>query len=111
MATEPEEILERLHRMAPSIRALVAYRDGKQLAATSEGEWEAGWAELWRQAERDPTVSDSVEKLHIGVESGEVFALRQGELGVLAITDRLALASLVFWDLRAVLRELAGTED
>ena len=37
-----------------------------------------------------------------------MFALRQGELAAIAVTERLVLASLMAFDMRAVLRDLAS---
>ena len=39
---------------------------------------------------------------------GEVFVLRQSGLAVVAVAERFALACLMLFDLRAVLRDLAG---
>ncbi len=52
-----------------------------------------------------------MEQLHIATEQGEVFALRHAGLAAVAVTDRFALASLLFFDMRSVLRDLAAGGD
>ena len=51
------------------------------------------------------------EQIHIGTEQGEVFALRHSGLAAIAVTDRFALASLLLFDMRALLRDLAAGGD
>jgi hypothetical protein len=50
------------------------------------------------------------EQVHVGTEDGEVFAVRLGEVAMVAVTDRFTLASLVVSDMRAILRDLAAGE-
>jgi hypothetical protein len=59
----------------------------------------------------DRAGDESVEQLHIATEQGEVFALREAGLAAVAVTDRFALASLLFFDMRSVLRDLAAGGD
>ena len=40
-------------------------------------------------------------------EQGEVFALRHAGLTAIAVTERFALSSLMFFDMRSTLRDLA----
>ena len=40
---------------------------------------------------------------HVATEEGEAFAVRSGDLAMVAVTERFALASLVFADMRAAL--------
>ncbi|HEY8808621.1 MAG TPA: hypothetical protein VIM28_01250, partial [Solirubrobacterales bacterium] len=54
---------------------------------------------------------EPVEQVHIGTEQGEVFALRHAGLAAVAVTERFALASLTFFDLRALLRDLVAGGD
>ena len=37
----------------------------------------------------------------------EAFAVREGDLAMVAVTERFTLASLMIFDMRAVLRDLA----
>jgi hypothetical protein len=73
--------------------------------------------ERWREdaealfAAADAADGEPVEQIHIGTEQGEVFALRHAGLAAIAVTERFALASLTFFDLRALLRDLAAGGD
>jgi predicted regulator of Ras-like GTPase activity (Roadblock/LC7/MglB family) len=81
--------------------------DGAVLAAGSDGErWREDVAALFEVADR--AGGEPVEQIHIGTEQGEVFALRHAGLTAVAVTDRFALASLTFFDLRSLLRDLAA---
>ena len=54
---------------------------------------------------------EPVEQVHVATEQGEVFALRDAGLAAVAVTERFALASLMFFDMRSVLRDLAAGGD
>ena len=73
----------------------VTTSDGERMPATCSG---------------SPTgpASAPVEQIHIATEQGEVFAVRAGGFVAVAVAERFALASLMLFDMRAVLRELAG---
>ena len=60
-----------------------------------------------REAVADDAGEGPVEQVHIATEQGEVFAVRDAGLVAVAVTNRFALASLLFFDLRATLRDLA----
>ena len=75
------------------------------LAAGDQPErWGEDAAALLAVADR--AGGEPVEQVHIGTEQGEVFALRHAGLAAVAVTERFALASLIFFDMRAVLRDL-----
>jgi predicted regulator of Ras-like GTPase activity (Roadblock/LC7/MglB family) len=87
--------------------AAILAGDGEVLAASGAfGQWEEDAAALFAAADR--AGEEPVEQVHIGTEQGEVFALRHAGLAAVAVTERFALASLTFFDLRALLRDLAG---
>jgi len=96
-----------LTEMSPDLRgAAILAGDGSVLAASEDPDrWGEDAAALLDVADR--AGEERVEQLHIATEQGEVFALRHGGLTALAVTDRFALASLLFFDMRSVLRELA----
>ena len=50
-------------------------------------------------------------KVIFATEQGEVFAIRHAGLTAVAVTERFALASLLFFDMRALLRDLAAGGD
>ena len=46
--------------------------------------------------------------MHVATEDGEAFAVRQGDLAMVAVTERFVLASLMLFDMRSVLRDLTS---
>jgi hypothetical protein len=83
---------------------------GTVLAASDHPErWREDAAALFEVADR--ASGEPVEQIHVGTEQGEVFALRHAGLAAIAVTERFALASLTFFDLRALLRDLAAGGD
>ncbi len=100
-----------LGEMSPDLRGgAILDSEGSVLAASSSPErWREDAATLFDVADR--AGSEAVEQLHIATEQGEVFALRHRGLAAVAVTDRFALASLLFFDMRSVLRDLAGGVD
>jgi predicted regulator of Ras-like GTPase activity (Roadblock/LC7/MglB family) len=106
---EPAEAaLAFLAEMSPDLRgAAVLGSDDKVLAATGEepDRWAADAAVLFAAA--DVAEGVPVEQVHIATEQGEVFAIRNAGLAAVAVTERFALASLMLFDMRSMLRELA----
>jgi len=103
-----EAALEFLAEMSPDLRgAALLGSDGEVLAATD------GDSERWRDdaaalfAAADEAEGAPVEQVHIATEQGEVFAIRNAGLAAISVTDRFALASLMLFDLRSALRQLA----
>lgn len=83
---------------------------GAVLAASSDAErWREDSAALFEVADR--AGGEPVEQIHVGTEQGEVFALRHAGLAAVAVTERFALASLTFFDMRSLLRDLAAGGD
>ena len=106
-----ESALAYLTEMSPDLRggAIVA-ADGSLLAASGEpSRWREDVATLFEVADRAD--EEPVEQIHISTEQGEIFALRHAGLAVVAVTERFALASLLFFDMRSVLRDLASGGD
>jgi predicted regulator of Ras-like GTPase activity (Roadblock/LC7/MglB family) len=103
-----EGALAYLTEMSPDLRgAAILDRDGAVLAAAGAPQrWQEDVAALFAIA--DGAGGEPVEQIHIGTEQGEVFALRHAGLAAVAVTERFALASLTFFDLRALLRDLAA---
>jgi predicted regulator of Ras-like GTPase activity (Roadblock/LC7/MglB family) len=102
-----EAALAFLTEMSPDLRgAAILGAGGSVLAASGEAErWREDAATLFAVADR--AGAEPVEQIHIATEQGEVFALRHAGLAAVAVTERFALASLTFFDLRSVLRDLA----
>ncbi len=100
-----------LTEMSPDLRgAAILGPDGAVLAATGEEptRWAEDAAALFAAA--DAAEGIPVEQVHIATEQGEVFAIRNEALAAVAVTERFALASLMLFDLRSMLRELRRDE-
>ena len=100
--------LEFLAEMSPDLRgAAILGPGGEVLAATAgePGRWGEDAAALFAAA--DGAEEAPVEQVHIATEQGEVFAIRNAGLAAISVTDRFALASLMLFDMRSMLRELA----
>ena len=98
-----------LAEMSPDLRGAAILGPGGEVLATSDGDpqrWREDAAALFAAA--DAAEDGPVEQVHIATEQGEVFAIRASGLAAVAVTDRFALASLLLFDLRSALRELAS---
>jgi predicted regulator of Ras-like GTPase activity (Roadblock/LC7/MglB family) len=105
-----EAALAFLTQMSPDLRgAAILAGDGEVLAASGDFErWGEDAAALLAIADR--AGGEPAEQIHVSTEQGEVFALRHAGLAAVAVTERFALASLLFFDLRSALRDLARGE-
>ena len=104
-----EAALEFLGEMSPDLRGAAILGPEGEVLAASGGEterWGEDAAALFAAA--DGAEEAPVEQVHIATEQGEVFAIRNAGLAAVAVTDRYALASLLLFDMRSVLRQLAG---
>lgn len=101
-----ETLLARLGELSTDLRAAAIFGPaGEQLAATDEAiDWAERAAALWVAADRPG--DGPAEAVHVATEAGEVFAVRGAGGSIVATSERFALASLMFCDLRAVLRDL-----
>lgn len=100
-----ERLLDRLAELSADLRGAAILRsDGLQLASSDDRPWAERVNALWEAADRDAS-ADATE-IHVGTEHGEVFGVRAGEYAIVATAERFALASLMFCDLRATLRDL-----
>jgi predicted regulator of Ras-like GTPase activity (Roadblock/LC7/MglB family) len=106
-----ERALAFLAELSPDLRgAAILDAAGAVLAATDEPRrWEEDVAALLAVADR--AGEEPVEQIHIATEQGEVFAIRNAGLTAVAVTERFALASVLFFDMRSILRDLAGGGD
>jgi predicted regulator of Ras-like GTPase activity (Roadblock/LC7/MglB family) len=97
-----------LTEMSPDLRGAAILDDGGAVLAASGSpdRWGEDAAALFEAADR--AGGEPVEQVHIGTEQGEVFALRHAGLVAVAVAERFALASLTFFDMRALLRDLAA---
>jgi predicted regulator of Ras-like GTPase activity (Roadblock/LC7/MglB family) len=100
-----------LTEMSPDLRGAAIIGSGGEVLAASDSpnRWREDVATLLEVADR--AGEDPVEQVHIATEQGEVFALRHEGLAAVAVSERFALASLMFFDMRALLRDLAAGGD
>jgi hypothetical protein len=102
------QALAYLAEMSPDLRgAAILGPGGEVLAANSDtAEWGDAARALLQAADRAGDLP--AEQIHIATEQGEVFALRHSGLTAIAVTERFVLSSLMAFDMRSVLRQLAG---
>jgi hypothetical protein len=102
-----EGALAYLTEMSPDLRgAAILDSTGAVLAATNDpSRWREDAMALLDVADR--AGEEPVQQVHVATEQGEVFALRHAGLAAVVVSDRFALSSLMFFDMRSVLRELA----
>src|SRR5690349_12770402 len=100
-----------LTEMSPDLRgAAILSAGGAVLAASGPPQrWREDAAALFEVADR--AGEEPIEQLHIATQQGEVFAVRNAGLAAVAVADRFALASLLLFDMRSILRELAAGGD
>jgi hypothetical protein len=105
---EADRALAFLAEMSPDLRgAAILDEAGSVLAAGERPErWREDVGALLDVADR--AGDEPVERVHIATEQGEVFAIRHAGLTAVAVTDRFPLASLLFFDMRSILRDLAS---
>jgi predicted regulator of Ras-like GTPase activity (Roadblock/LC7/MglB family) len=105
-----EQALDYLTEMSIDLRGAAILDGGGEVLASS------GDAEAWAGAARrlleiaDRAEEEPVSQVHVATEQGEVFAVRAEGLVAVAVTERFTLASLMAFDMRAVLRDLARGE-
>jgi len=81
--------------------------EGEVLAASGSRE---RWGEAGRDliAAADAAGGEAVAHAHVATGDGEAFCVREGGLVALAVAERFTLASLMLFDMRIALRELAA---
>jgi len=101
------EAVSRFTTLSPEVRGCAIIGPGA-LTGSSCGEDE-GWIEAGRSLleAADGAAGEPATHAHVATEEGEAYAIRQGDFAMVAVTDRFTLASLVFADMRAALREAA----
>jgi hypothetical protein len=107
-ALDPAQAVAYLTEMSPDLRGCaILDSSGKLLAASGdEGRWHDAAVALLKAA--DDAGDEPIEHVHVATEDGEVFAVRDADRAIVAVTERFVLASLMVFDMRAVLRDLAG---
>lgn len=101
------QALAYLAEMSPDMRGgAILDAGGRVLASSPEADWAGPARELFEAA--DGAGPEAAEGVHVATEEGEVFGLRHEGLTAIAVTDRFVLASLMAFDMRAVLRDLVA---
>lgn len=109
-AHDPREAASRalslLGEMSAEMRGGAILAASEVLAADGDpSDWAERVGELLGRA--DAAAGGGAEHIHVATEAGEVFVTRRGDLTAVAITERFVLASLMSFDMRAVLGDLA----
>jgi hypothetical protein len=106
-AEAAQAAIARLNEMSPDLRGCaVLDAAGEALAASGDPErWATAGAALLAAA--DAAGEQPASHAHVATEDGEAFAVRHEGLAVVAVAERFTLASLMIFDMRAVLRDLA----
>lgn len=115
VATAPPDKAARacayLYEISPEMRGCaILSEEGTVLATSGDGD---GWRGAAREliAAADGAGEEPVSQAHVGTGDGEVFMVRGDGLIAIAVAERLVLASLVLFDLRTALRDLAKGND
>ena len=106
-----EEAVRRLEEMAADVRGCALLdAAGEVVAASGDAEAREDWAEAAESllAAADAIRDEPAAHIHVGTEEGEVFAVRDGGLAMIAVTDRFTLSSLLVSDMRIALRDARG---
>ena len=106
-AEAAERALAMLGEMSADMRAgAILTADGEVLASDGSADaWSERVGAVLEQA--DAAAGDPAEHIHVATEAGELFLIRVGNLTAAVVAERFVLASLMAFDMRAVLSDLA----
>lgn len=106
--TDAGRAVSYLEEISPQVRGCaILSAEGEVLAASGDpDQWGSAGRELIAAA--DAAGGEPVAHAHVASGDGEAFCIRESGLAAVAVTDRFALASLVLFDMRIALRELAA---
>jgi hypothetical protein len=107
---EASKALAYLTEISPEMRGCAILDSAGHVLASSGSPraWEDAARELADAA--DSAGGEPVSHIHVSTGDGDVFFVRAEGLAAAAVTERLALSSLVLFDLRAALHDLAAGE-
>jgi len=109
-ALTPELLVDYLRELSTDIRtAVLLGADGKLVAAGPDGDGDRG--ERMRRLvielfERADEAGEAPEQVEVTLPDGAVFAVRDRRWTLAVVANRYALPSLMFYDLRSVLKDL-----
>lgn len=107
-----ERVLGNLSELEPELKAAAILGPGRQVLASvsvepgSQRAWSVAAAELLDALEA--VREREVDSAHLATDAAEIFVVRQGDLALVAVTDRFVLASLTSFDMRMALRDAAS---
>ena len=105
---DADRAVEYLEEISRELRGCAILSDaGEVLAASGDPD---AWGEAGREliAAADSAGGESVAHAHVATGDGEAFCVREGPYVAVAVTDRFTLASLMIFDMRNALRQLAA---
>jgi hypothetical protein len=110
----PELALAYLGELSTDIRAAAVLDDGGAIAAQSgfdEGDGDQVKTlvgDLFDKAAEAAAGEPAPDQVEVALPEGSVYALREHGWTLAVVAGRFALSSLMFFDLRMVIRDLAG---
>jgi hypothetical protein len=101
--------VEYLEEISRELRGCAILSDDGEVLAAS-GDDPQAWGEAGREliAAADAAGGEPVAHAHVATGDGESFCVREGPYVAVAVTDRFTLASLMIFDTRMALRQLAA---
>ena len=108
-APTPEGALSRLGELSAEIRASILLDSAGDVAACSDDSLGARLREpvLDLLERADSAAGDSPSQVEVSMTGGSVFAAREDGWTLAVVASRRVLSSLMFYDMRSVLRGLA----
>lgn len=101
--------LSYLLELEPEIRVAAIIDGGGAVLESSEtGTSNFGPAAVGLIEAVDGAGNKPFDSCHIASDDAEVFVVREGDLSLVAVTERFVLASLMAFDMRMTLRDLPG---
>lgn len=97
---------DRIEGLSSDVRACVLLAADGQLVAADAGHENDG--EQLAEIARELFERASAPQFEVSTGSGIVYGLRTGRFGLVAVTGRFALSSLMFFDMRKALEEIEG---
>ena len=97
-----------LEEISPEMRGCAILTDGGEVLAAS-GDTER-WGDTGRDliAAADAAGGEPVAHAHVATGDGEAFCVREAGMVAVAVAERFTLASLMLFDMRSALHELAA---
>jgi hypothetical protein len=107
--SDAERAVEYLEEISRELRGCAILSEEGEVLAASGDDPEA-WGDPGREliAAADGAAAEPVAHAHVATGDGEAFCVREGPYVAVAVTERFTLASLMIFDIRNALRQLAA---